>query len=521
MTGNSFQPSRRAFLGTGLSLSATVLLAGCRSAVGGSGSSGGDSPKAGGTLHMIQGADILPALLLSQNNPNFSINRTVFNTLIELDHKTLQPKPQLATKWTVSDDGRKYVFQLRDDVTFHSGRRFGPDDVVFVLGYMAKDTTTTQVKALAKQVTSAKKTGENEVTVVFGQAVNNVWDMFEMMIIIDKQSVAGLTTGHKIIGTGPFVVASYKPGSSISLKRNEKYWKPSRPYLDGVEISIVVESSSALASLRSGQSQLALDLSPLDAAGIRNQAGFKLVQSDANDLNYYIGANVTVAPLDKVEVRQAVAWAIDRDRVLSQALGGIGRTNSLPWSPNSPAWDEAQAATYKLDVNKAKQLLQQAGATGAKIDLFYSNTLATNAAIAQIVQANLTAAGLDCRLQPKQAADYQKMFVSGKIPGLFVNGHGFGQLSPSTLPKGALPFDAQHNGSNFHSADYTRLANEIWTGKADTLAAAYKELNQLFLEQQFVIDLVNSTHTYAISSSLKGVAWTMYDYLDFDDAYLA
>lgn len=511
---------RRSVLFGGLAAGAGLLLPGCKSAANSNSSSSARAPKPGGTLQMVQGTDILPALLLSQNNPNFSVCRTVFNTLIELDHKTLQPKPSLATSWTVSPDGKTYVFQLRKDVTYHTGRPFGPDDVAFVLGYMTKATTTTQVKAMAKQVTSVRQTGANEVTVVFGKAISNVWDMFEMAIMIDKETVADLPSGKRMVGTGPFQVSSYKPGSSISLRRYEKYWKPSRPYLDGVEIQIVDQSSSAVASLRSGQSQLALDLSPLDAAGFRNQPGFDLVQSDANDSTFYVGANVDVPPLGKVEVRQAIAWAIDRDRVLKQALGGIGRTTSLPWSPSSPAWDQALAATYKLDLQKAKNMLQQAGGSGAHLNLYYSNTLATNAAVAQIVQANLSSVGLNCQLQPKLAADFQKMFAAGKIPGLFVNGHGFGQLNPATLLKGAFPFNAAKNSENFSDAEYTRLANAAWTETGAAAKTTYNQVNRFLLQQQFVIDMVNSSHTYAISTSLHGLAYNMYDYINLDDAYL-
>ncbi|MEU6284445.1 ABC transporter substrate-binding protein [Streptomyces sp. NPDC047028] len=515
------RPSRRALLGGGLVVGAGVFLPACRSAAGDSTSTGSGRPRSGGTLHMVQSADILPLSLPSQNNPNFSVNRTVFNTLVSLDHTSLQPQPQLAKSWTVSADRKTYVFQLRDDVTFHTGRPFTPEDVVFVLKYYAKDTTATQMKATAMQVTSATKTGDHEVTVVFGKAVNNVWDMLEMMIILDKETIDDLATGQKIIGTGPFKVASYTPGSAISLKRNDKYWKPSRPYLDGIEISIVSQSSSAVAALRSGQAQLALDLSPLDAAGIRDHAGFRLLQSDAYDLTYYVGANVQVKPLDQPEVRLAIAWAIDRDRILKQALGGIGRTSSVPWSFGSPAWDKKQAATYSYDPAKAKRMLRSAGATGTKIDVYYSNSLATNTAVAQIVQSNLADAGLKATLQPKLAADYQKLFVSGKLPGLFVNGHGFGQLSPATLAKGAFPFNAQQNASNFSSHTYTRLADAAWTGGPGSLPGTYKQLTELLLEEQFVIDLVNSTHTYAVADKLKGVAWTMYDYLDLDNAYLA
>ncbi|GHJ41528.1 ABC transporter substrate-binding protein [Streptomyces sp. TS71-3] len=515
------RPSRRSVLAAGAGLAlGTGPLSACRSAVAEQRGTGG-GPRSGGTLHMVQGADILPAFLLSQINPNFSLSRTVFNTLTELDHRTLRPRPSLATSWRVSGDGRTYVFRLRDDVTFHSGRPFGPDDVVFVLDYLTRDTTSSQVKHVAQQITSAGRTGDHEVTIRFGAPVSNVWDMFEMMVLIDRESVSDLASGSRMIGTGPFAVESYRPGASVSLKRNHRYFKPGRPFLDAVEIAIITQSSSAVASLRSGQAHLALDLAPLDAAGIRDRPGFRLVQSDADDLTFYIGANVEVPPLDRTEVRQAIAWAVDRERILDQALGGIGRPSSLPWSPSSPAWDADAAASYTLHPAEAKRLLRQGGARGAKVGLYYSNTLATNAAIAQIVQANLADVGLVCRLQPMQDAEFQKLFVSGKIPGLFVNGHGFGQLTPSTLVKGAWPFNAQKNSSNFASRDYSRLAEKAWTGTGDALAAAYRDLNRLFLKEQFAIDLVNSTHTYAVQASLEGLAWTMYDYLDLDNAYLA
>src|SRR3954466_10261831 len=108
-----------------------------------------------------------------------------------------------------------------------------------------------------------------------------------------------------------------------------------------------------LSSLRSGQSQLALDLAPLDATTITNDPAYKLIEADANDSVAYVGYNVTVPLLSNKVVRQAISYSIDRKRILSQVYGDLGRPASLPWSPSSPAYDESKTGHYTHDVAKA------------------------------------------------------------------------------------------------------------------------------------------------------------------------
>lgn len=514
--------SRRDFLAAGgLSLGAALLLPGCQAAVHTQAKQSGGPVSKGGTLHMVQTADISPTSLLAQNNPNFSVCRTVFNTLTEYDHKTLHPQPSLARSWDIKDGGKTYVLTLRDDVKYHSGRPFGPDDVVAVIGLLHQDATVSQMKHVAA-ICDASKTGANEVTLKFSEAVTNVFDLFEMMIMVDKESYSDLLTGAKFVGTGPFTMKSYRPGTGFTLQKNPNYWKPGRPYLDGVQMTVVTQSSSAVAALRSGQAQLALDLAPLDAAALRSTQGFDLVLSDAYDAVYYIGQNVTVRPLDNPQVRQAIAWAIDRDRILNQVLGKIGYTSSLPWAKSSAAYDAHKAGTYSYNLSKAKSLLAGSGAKGASVDLYYNAGFAPNGQIAEIVQFGLSQAGLKVNPKPTQAADFLTLLSGKGIPGLFVNVHGFGQIQPATLVKGAFPFNAAQNAEMFTSQAYTRVADEMWTAIDATAAqTAYGKVNDLLLSQQFVTDLVVSAHTYAISTKLQGLAWNMFDYIDLDGAALA
>ena len=92
-----------------------------------------------------------------------------------------------------------------------------------------------------------------------------------------------------------------------------------------------------------------MDLPPLDITGLITDSKFANVIAETWDSAMYVASNVTIAPLDKKEVRQAIAWSVDRDAIVGKVLSGIGQTSSLPWSKNSPAYNEAAARSYKYN----------------------------------------------------------------------------------------------------------------------------------------------------------------------------
>jgi len=511
--------SKRSIALIALGAAASLALSGCVSAVQQSGSSNGD-PVKGGTLHIVQAADIQPATLFSQNNPNFSVSRTVFNYLVDYDHKTLKPQPELATSWKQSADGRTLTFELRKGVTYHDGRAFTAADVVGSLKAVQRPDVASQVKSIAAQIDTMETPNDHEVTIHFKIAMSNVMDLFLMMPIIDPAHLDELLTGKDFNGTGPFKVEKYSPGQGLTLVKNTAYWKKGQPYLAGVDIQVVRDSQSMLSSLKAGQSDLALDLAPLDASTLKDAPGYQLVLSDANDSVQYIGSNVTVPLLSDKRVRQAISYAIDRNRIVTQVDGGVGTPTSLPWAQSSPAYDKALVNHFSRDIDKSKQLLSEAGATGQSVNVYYDSGFAPNVGIAEIVQFDLTAAGLKPSLVPLQASDFLDKLRNGGFDGMFLTGHGFGQLNPATLLKGAFPFNADKNASSFNSPDYKALANEVWQTNGVPSDATLSKVNNFLLDQQFVSDLVLTTHTYGITSKLKGLSETMLDYVDLDSAYL-
>lgn len=511
--------SRRQLLMGGAGAFALLALPGCnRSAVdeAAKGAASG-GPK---TLVLTQSSDIQTGSFMAQNNPNFSVMRTVFNTLTEYDVKTMEPKPSLASGWKMSDDQKTLTLDLRTDVTFHNGAKFTSADVLAAIAYVQKDTTPSQVKHDAKIVT-ASAPSESQVVLTLANPVSNIFDMLEMMVIPQKDSYEQMQSGAAFIGTGPFKVDSYKHGQGISLSAYDKYFK-GKAKIDKLEIQIVAEASSRVASLKTGASHISMDLPPLDITGLIADKNFSNVIVETWDSAMYVGSNVSIAPLDKKELRQAIAWSVDRDAIVTKALSGMGQTSSLPWSKSSPAYDDAAANSYKYNPEKAKQMVTAGGFTGQELKIHYPSTQAGFASVAEIVQAGINATGLKATLVPMQPADFTKALFGDGLPGLFVNGHGFGQMRPATLLKGAFPFNADKNASRFVNDQYKALANGIWQNTdAAKAKGLYGEVNALLLDQQFISDLARGAHTYTITNRVKGLAYTALAYLNLDTAELS
>lgn len=483
----------------------------------------GGGRRRGGSVVLAQVDDLNFPSFRQQNTPNFLWQRLVFNTLTAYDHATLTPRPSLATDWQVGDGGRTIVLRLRDDVRFHSGRPFGPADVVANLVWQADEEGLPGQLRSTAAVIDASVTGRHEVTLRLAHGVSNFFDLCEIMFLADPDTFEGLTAGRELVGTGPFVFTDYSPGVSMSFRRNPDYFRPGRPFLDEVELRIVGEQQAIVAALQSGQAHLGFQLNGNHLHNLRADERLTVHELDTNDYGHYLGCNVAVPPLDDRRVRQAVAYAVDREKVLRMVLDGVGRVSSSPWTPSNPAYDEQAATFYHHDPDRARALLREAGVVGATLDLaIRSNEPGGDRSTAEIVQDGLREVGFDARIVVFQPADFQTRLSTANLPGLWVAGHGFGQLNPATLLNGAFPFNANANASNFESARYRELADRAWkTTDEQAAARVYAEVTELLLREQFVIDLVSGSQAFVTSDALRDIGYTMFNNLILDDAYLA
>ncbi|MEU5842300.1 ABC transporter substrate-binding protein [Rhodococcus sp. NPDC047139] len=498
-----------------LSVVGSVAVAGCSSAVGQAGVA------EGGVLRIGEGMDLVPASIYAGSLTQAAVTGLVYDTLIDYPADSLDPEPHLATAWEVAPDGLSARIDLRDDVTFHDGRPMTSADVEFSIRTYADPQRAGQLARTAALITGYDTSDPHALVLTLSQPTANLLDLLDLVPIIDRNTLTGFETGTSYNGTGAFRFTEWKPGTSITFEANDEYWDGA-PKLDGVEIVIVPDAQTRISQLRSGQLDVLLAVSPRDADQLESDPNFRIVDQAGVERTWYVGADVSAPGLNDVRLRQAIAYAVDRDRILEDVYRGHGDVGNLPWPEYSPAYDAGLNSTYTLDQDRARALVAEVGEIPV-LPLSYATGSIEAESTAQIIQADLAAVGIETTLVPLDGATSLKNLIGGTFGGLWVYGHTYAQYTPATLPTSAFPFNAYKNTSNFIDADYQRAVETAWRladPKSDEAEAAYRALNDELLGNAFVIGLHNATGQLATTADLHDFDWSKKAELDLSDAYL-
>lgn len=518
------QLSRRQLLaGMGLG-GAALLIAGCGGSSHSVGSAAASTITKGGTLRGGIQTDLVPAdFFTNSSNGVTTVIGLVYDGLIRYPNDRVVPTPRLATSWNLAPDGKTLTLHLRQGVKYHTGRPFTSKDAAFSLQTYAQPKWTGQEKSTAAAIGDYDTSEPNTLVLKLAQPLSNIFDLLDTVPMVDEETFDGLGTGKQYVGTGPFKFVSWTPNSSLKFTKNENYWQPGLPYLDAVDISIVPDASSLTTQLRSGQIDYDYGSSFLDNKQLSASGNFHIDKLVGAELQIYVGANVKHPTLADVKVRQAIAYAIDRQRIMSEVFIDSGYTVNLPWPKYSAAYDAAKNQTYTYDPARAKQLVKESGQTIPTLPLAYTAGNPLFESTVQIAQANLSAVGIPTSLEPLEAPDFVKQLIGGEFPALWVNYHSWAQYTPSTLTVSAYPFNAAQNTSHYSSPAYSKDALAAWHApSADSAAAksAYADLSRDLLDSLFLIEIGVVEQQWASSTKLHGVAWTKRMELQLTNAWL-
>lgn len=332
------------------------------------GQAGKDTPKYGGTL-VVGASD--PGMLnpaLTPSGTTHPVTGQIFSGLVRLD-RMFNPTPDLAQSWNVSPDGRTYTFNLVRGVRWHDDVPFTSADVKFsyeqVLTKLHSRTVT-----LAAVIDGIDTPDDN--TVVFRLKDRYTpflrWLDEDNGAILPRHIYEGtdpLTNpaNAKPVGTGPFKFQSSQPGDRITLVRNPDYFKKGLPYLDQIVFRIVPAPAQAVQGFEAGELNLLLFPDPAQVERIKARPATVVTEDGREGFARVIRLipNLRRKPFDDVRVRQAMAYAIDRDFIARTAYAGTLKAATGPLSQFFPPYYTDKAAKYPRDLNRAKALLDQAG----------------------------------------------------------------------------------------------------------------------------------------------------------------
>ncbi|MBV9601259.1 MAG: ABC transporter substrate-binding protein [Chloroflexi bacterium] len=478
-------------------------------------------PKTGGTLRFGLSGDLTsldPHVIVPGS---FDTLWQVYDRLTAYD-ATLRPQPMLAESWDISSDARQIKLNLRKGVQFHSGRELTSDDVNFTLNRIKDPKTGVgQFVAMSSWFTSLETPDKYTVLLRSDQPRPDVFDLFEYLNIVDSQTVTGAAPPDKLIGSGPFTWGEYVQGDHFILSKNQNYWQTGKPYLDEIRVQIVRDPQAAVTQLEAG----ALDLfSPpaQDAARLAKDANYTLIVNPISGSYQLFAANCQLPPCDNKLVRQALNYAIDRQRISDTVfLGLYGSPRDLPWPDTSPAAEPSKNMQYAFDLDKAKSLLQQAGVSTLSLDFILAGG-GDVSTMAQIYQADLAKIGVTLNIKSLEPPGWRTVTASLKDWNINGASSDYSQLLPSSLATLSAWWSYASSSTGFKDEQYTQLVTGI-AGESD--AAKRKQLmsqlNDYLLDQSFVMVIVPNPAKVVVRAALKDVGYTGHESLDLTSAWLA
>ncbi len=377
------------------------------------------APQPGGTLVVGRGVDSVTLSPYATASPDAEVIAHVAETLYQLTPAG-RIEPLLAERMPqLSPDGRAMTIRLRRGIRFHDGTPFDAAAVKWNFDFILNPENRTPFRAiLLGEVSSV------DVLDTYTLRLNLRRPFVPLLAHLTHDFLAihsptaveraggmrpptGEPYGRQPVGTGPFRFREWVRGDRIVLERNPDYWGPRKPLLDQVVWRAIPDDGARVLALEGGQVHVAVRVPPRETTRLALNRALR-VDRTSSVRTIYIAFNNQKAPFTDPRVRQAFNYAVNKRAIVQTVLGGAARVSDAPISPGIVGYSPIQRDGWPYDVNRAKQLLAEAGhAGGLSVTLLHpTGRYVQDAAVAAAVQAQLRAAGITARLHTMEWAAY-------------------------------------------------------------------------------------------------------------------
>lgn len=408
---------RRRFLQFVGAAGTATALAGALSACGGSSEeASGTLIEAGLSYTLSTGFDPMTATgALPQ-----AANLHVFEGLVDLDPVTREPYAALAAAMPEQVDDRTLRVRLREDAVFHNGEPVTPEDVVFSFERVLDPENNSLMEQFVSFVEGVREVDETTVEIALKHPFALTLERLGVVKIVPKALVESDPEGFdaKPVGSGPYALVSASAGDKISFESWDAYNGPRKAKAEEMAWLLLDDPNARVTALQSGRVSVIEDVPYLDAAGLE---GVATVEQEQSFGLLFLMFNCSEAPFDDKRVRQALHYAIDRDKIIETAMMG-GAAPATGYLPETHPDYQRAGTVYDYDPDRAKELLAEAGAEDLSVELVATNTGWVRDVV-PLIKENWDAVGVSTTLDiGESGGQYANKVESGQFRAMVAPG---------------------------------------------------------------------------------------------------
>ncbi len=498
-----------------------------------------NTPVEGGTLvwgrsAMINTLD--PAAGVSSES--MAAIHTIYETLVRYSNDFNKLEPGLAVSWHISDNGQILTFKLRQGVFFHDGSKFDAQSVVFSFSRQIDAShpyyppNIGYAKYIFNMVRRVYAISEYEV----GIELKKPYAPFLHSLTIPAASIVSPTAvkkwGDKFethpSGTGQFKLEKWESGERVALVPNETFWGVP-PLLDRLVYKTIINSRDRLMELATGSIHVMDGIGPEELNTISRNKDLRF--ASVQGLNTcFITMNTQSPPFDNIKVRQAVNYAVNKNKIVKLLYQGLAEPAVNPFPPTIWGYNH-DISGYDYNPEKARALLNEAGfPNGFETTLFklpvprFYNPLPDETA--RLIQANLAAVGIRAQISTfKDWKTYRSMLQHGKHQMAFY-GWGAEYKDPDYFLYDLLGMDNAVTGKGYNFSFFKNNASNALIIKAQEVSdqsereTLYKKAQEIIHEQAPWVPLVHSRQLLAFHKRVHDILLDPREYYSFKKAWL-
>lgn len=459
--------------------------------------------------------------LLNSNYSLFQLHHLIYQGLVTFD-SSMNIQPVLAEKWEIAEDGQSIQFHLKQGVTWHDGQAFTAEDVIFTInaikGNLKNAKGNSVFKTSLQQISDVRETETGVINITFSRPFSNGLNSM-VFPILPKHLFEGSNierfsaTDFPLIGTGPYKLQTYDTMREIKLIRNDNYWGK-KPYIEGINAVIVPDVEAQLSIFENGDIDLAQPTS-IDWAKYIEKNNVNVYEYVSHNYEF-LGFNFKNTILRDRNIRRAIAYGIDRHRLINNIYLGHGTVVDVPIYPLSEIYSK-DGLKYGYNIEKATEFLNKTdyimdeneivrvGGDGSSLafNLISNSDNILREKTAYFIQEELQKIGIEVNIELLEWEEFNIRVNQGKYDMLL------GGWELSYLPDLSFAFhSSQIGGSNFifyNDEAMDGLIEETFTAPNEEIKkGTYDRLQNQIIEELPYFSLFFKNGSIAVRDKIKG-----------------